>query len=60
MFRATESTNVNAVSSRSHAVLQLKVETRDRYADKGKIRVGKLSMIDLAVTRCPSPSQSQR
>lgn len=50
LFRATEATNVNQVSSRSHAVLQLKVESRDRFAEKGKIRVGKLSMIDLAVS----------
>ena len=48
LFRATESTNVNAVSSRSHAVLQLKVESRSRFENSKKIHVGKLSLIDLA------------
>lgn len=40
-YRTTESTNLNAVSSRSHAVLQLRVDTAQGQR-------GKLSLIDLA------------
>ena len=40
-YRTTESTKLNAVSSRSHAVLQLRVDTGGRQQ-------GKLSLIDLA------------
>jgi hypothetical protein len=39
-FRTTESTQLNMVSSRSHAVLQLRLEIGDKN--------GKLSLIDLA------------
>ena len=48
LYRTTEATNCNEVSSRSHAVLQLRVESQPRFEEGGKIRVGKLSMIDLA------------
>ena len=37
------------VSSRSHAVLQLKVECKPRFENTKKMTVGKLSLIDLAV-----------
>mmetsp|Transcript_22624 Transcript_22624/g.57778 ORF Transcript_22624/g.57778 Transcript_22624/m.57778 type:complete len:909 (+) Transcript_22624:80-2806(+) len=47
--RTTEPTAANVVSSRSHAVLQVVVEQRDRTAGAAAtIHVGKLSMIDLA------------
>merc|ERR1719359_707985 len=47
--RTTESTGANEVSSRSHAVLQVGVERRQRTADiVSQVHVGKLSMIDLA------------
>merc|ERR1719359_2206327 len=47
--RTTESTGANEVSSRSHAVLQVAIEQRERTADLvSEIQVGKLSMIDLA------------
>merc|ERR1719359_1689593 len=47
--RTTESTGANEVSSRSHAVLQVSVEQRDRTAGiMAQVNVGKLSMIDLA------------
>lgn len=47
--RSTEATGVNVTSSRSHAVLQVVVEQRDRTADiVAQVNVGKLSMIDLA------------
>mmetsp|Transcript_12616 Transcript_12616/g.28613 ORF Transcript_12616/g.28613 Transcript_12616/m.28613 type:complete len:980 (+) Transcript_12616:149-3088(+) len=47
--RTTEATGANVTSSRSHAVLQVIVEQRDRTADiVAQVNVGKLSMIDLA------------
>jgi len=47
--RTTEATGANVVSSRSHAVLQVVVEQRERTADiVAQVNVGKLSMIDLA------------
>jgi len=47
--RTTESTGANDVSSRSHAVLQVVVEQRDRASGfVAQVNVGKLSMIDLA------------
>jgi kinesin family protein 18/19 len=47
--RTMEPTHANAVSSRSHAVLQITCEQRDRTnATHHSIKVGKLSLIDLA------------
>lgn len=47
--RSTEATGANVVSSRSHAVLQVVVEQRDRTAGLvAQVNLGKLSMIDLA------------
>lgn len=47
--RTTEPTCANVVSSRSHAVLQIIVEQRDRTrGEVEQVNVGKLSMIDLA------------
>mmetsp|Transcript_9778 Transcript_9778/g.17278 ORF Transcript_9778/g.17278 Transcript_9778/m.17278 type:complete len:1066 (-) Transcript_9778:166-3363(-) len=47
--RTTESTGANVTSSRSHAVLQVVVEQRDKTAGiVAQVNVGKLSMIDLA------------
>jgi kinesin family protein 18/19 len=47
--RTTEATGANVTSSRSHAVLQVVVEQRDRTAGiVAQVNVGKLSMIDLA------------
>eukprot|EP00747_Dinoflagellata_sp_TGD_P162684 gnl/TRDRNA2_/TRDRNA2_180553_c0_seq1.p1 gnl/TRDRNA2_/TRDRNA2_180553_c0~~gnl/TRDRNA2_/TRDRNA2_180553_c0_seq1.p1 ORF type:complete len:1036 (-),score=198.18 gnl/TRDRNA2_/TRDRNA2_180553_c0_seq1:71-3178(-) len=47
--RMTEATAANVTSSRSHAVLQVVVEQRDRTAGiVAQVNVGKLSMIDLA------------
>ena len=50
LFRTTDATNCNEVSSRSHAVLQLQLETTQRFgeAEAAEVRTGKLSMIDLA------------
>ena len=47
--RTTEPTEANQTSSRSHAILQVVVEQKDKTADKVEsIRIGKLSLIDLA------------
>ena len=47
--RVTESTAMNVTSSRSHAVLQIMVETRERTGStQHAVRLGKLSLIDLA------------
>ena len=47
--RSQQATAANEVSSRSHAVLQVVVESKDRAPGKvAKIKVGKLSLVDLA------------
>jgi len=47
--RVTESTGANATSSRSHAVLQITVEQRERLSNtSNEVLIGKLSLIDLA------------
>jgi len=48
LYRTTEATKVNEVSSRSHAVLQVSVRAKPRYQSDAPTKVGKLSMIDLA------------
>jgi len=48
LYRTTEATKVNEVSSRSHAVLQVSVRGKPRYQSDAPTKVGKLSMIDLA------------
>eukprot|EP00312_Isochrysidales_sp_CCMP1244_P042941 CAMPEP_0202764932 /NCGR_PEP_ID=MMETSP1388-20130828/27125_1 /ASSEMBLY_ACC=CAM_ASM_000864 /TAXON_ID=37098 /ORGANISM="Isochrysis sp, Strain CCMP1244" /LENGTH=404 /DNA_ID=CAMNT_0049433451 /DNA_START=1 /DNA_END=1211 /DNA_ORIENTATION=- len=50
VYRTTEATNCNEVSSRSHAVLQVTVKAVQRYGEGGgsKRRLAKLSLIDLA------------
>ncbi len=50
VYRTTEATNCNEVSSRSHAVLQLSIQAVERYGDSGGrvVRRSKLSLIDLA------------
>ena len=47
--RTQQATEANAVSSRSHAVLQVVVENRDKAEGViAKIKIGKLSLVDLA------------
>jgi kinesin family protein 18/19 len=47
--RTQESTNVNETSSRSHAILEIQVEQKNKSSGiEGFIKIGKLSMIDLA------------
>jgi kinesin family member 18/19 len=49
MHRTQETTGANACSSRSHAILQITVESKDKYSGiEAEIKVGKLSLIDLA------------
>lgn len=45
MYRTTSATGCNEVSSRSHAVLQLQLET---HQEDGAKAIGKLALIDLA------------
>eukprot|EP00037_Helgoeca_nana_P037025 m.14200 g.14200 ORF g.14200 m.14200 type:complete len:1137 (+) comp8308_c0_seq1:328-3738(+) len=44
--RSTASTKMNSVSSRSHLLLQLQIEGRDKIG--GQVTNGKLTMVDLA------------
>lgn len=47
--RTTEATRANATSSRSHAVLQISIESREALANVStSLALGKLSLIDLA------------
>lgn len=47
--RSTEATNANETSSRSHAVLQVIIEYRDKFSGtETDLNFAKLSMIDLA------------
>jgi len=47
--RTQEATNANETSSRSHAILQVQVEYKDKVTGLDvEIKVGKLSLIDLA------------
>jgi kinesin family protein 18/19 len=57
--RSTEPTAANKVSSRSHAVMQIVVEARDRLANLShSVRTGKLSLIDLAGSERASATQN--
>jgi len=55
--RTTESTMANAVSSRSHAVLQVCIEQRD--AARTSLKVSKLSLIDLAGSERASKTENR-
>ena len=58
--RVTESTRANKVSSRSHAVLVITIEARERVkADSNEILVGKLSLIDLAGSERAARTQNK-
>jgi len=47
--RTTEATNANETSSRSHAILQVQVEYKEKLTGlEAEIKIGKLSLIDLA------------
>jgi hypothetical protein len=55
--RTTESTKANAVSSRSHAVLQVMIEQRD--PGQGSVKFSKLSLIDLAGSERASKTENR-
>jgi kinesin family protein 18/19 len=58
--RTQEPTNMNEESSRSHAVLQVMVEQRERTRDTMEvIKIGKLSLIDLAGSERAAVSQNR-
>jgi kinesin family protein 18/19 len=58
--RTQEATNANETSSRSHAILQVQVEYRDKASGLDvEIRSGKLSMIDLAGSERASATQNR-
>lgn len=46
--RKTESTNANATSSRSHAVLEIYIKRHPKNQYKAKQLLGKLALVDLA------------
>lgn len=47
--RSKESTGSNEASSRSHALLLVKAETREKaHGIKEELHIGKLSLVDLA------------
>jgi kinesin family protein 18/19 len=46
--RSTESTNMNETSSRSHAVLQILVESKSSTSSKGEFSSAKFILVDLA------------
>lgn len=58
--RTTEPTMVNETSSRSHAVLQIVVEHKDRAAGtEAEISIGKLSLVDLAGSERAANTQNK-
>lgn len=58
--RTTEPTMANETSSRSHAVLQIIVEHKDRAAGtEAEIAIGKLSLVDLAGSERASNTQNK-
>ncbi|MES1911807.1 MAG: hypothetical protein MHM6MM_004182 [Cercozoa sp. M6MM] len=46
--RATSSTRMNEISSRSHAIFIIVVEQQTEIDDKKSVKVGKLNLVDLA------------
>ncbi|CAM9619919.1 unnamed protein product [Chrysoparadoxa australica] len=58
--RTQQATKANAVSSRSHAVLQVLVENRQRAPGTiAQMRIGKLSLVDLAGSERASITQNR-
>ncbi len=58
--RTQEATNANETSSRSHAILQVQVEYKDKVTGlDAEIKVGKLSLIDLAGSERASATQNR-
>ena len=58
--RTQEPTAANKESSRSHAVLQIRVEQRDRAEGRiSEVKTGKLSLIDLAGSERASSTKNR-
>lgn len=58
--RTQEATNANETSSRSHAILQVQVEYKDKITGlEVEIKIGKLSLIDLAGSERASATQNR-
>lgn len=58
--RTQEATNANETSSRSHAILQVQVEHKDKITGlEVEIKIGKLSLIDLAGSERASATQNR-
>ena len=58
--RSTEATNANEVSSRSHAILQVSVEHKEKNSGmEALVKLGKLSLIDLAGSERASATQNR-
>lgn len=58
--RTQEATNANEASSRSHAILQVQVEYKEKTTGLDvEIKIGKLSMIDLAGSERASATQNR-
>lgn len=58
--RSVEPTKANETSSRSHAVLQITVESRDKALGvEGEVTIGKLSLIDLAGSERAANTQNK-
>jgi len=58
--RTQESTMANEASSRSHAILQVQIEYKDKLSVlEGEIKIGKLSLIDLAGSERASATQNR-
>ncbi|CAN6711187.1 unnamed protein product [Malus baccata var. baccata] len=56
--RKTESTEANATSSRSHAVLEIKVKRKQRNKYRNQVMRGKLALVDLAGSERASETNS--
>jgi hypothetical protein len=58
--RTQEATNANETSSRSHAILQVQVEYKEKATGlDAEIKIGKLSLIDLAGSERASATQNR-
>ena len=58
--RTTETTNANETSSRSHAVLQLTVEIKDKNSGiQQEVKTSRFSLIDLAGSERASATQNK-
>ncbi|XP_068305830.1 kinesin-like protein KIN-8B [Pyrus communis] len=56
--RKTESTEANTTSSRSHAVLEIKVKRKQRNKYRNQVMRGKLALVDLAGSERASETNS--